>query len=202
VTPDRRLRIGAWAALLAAILGPFVILVALRFVDTAAAVASIAVAIQAGQSVALFVAIFGLRELLDHLSSGAARAVFVCGVIGSAANLAASLTWIVSGPSAFSRIEALVGHALIGVWIVGSAVAVGRGNGGRTAVLGWLAGIGLVSVVGLGLGILGPTLGSTLVGWDFTVQIAEMAYLILLWRFALAAVRADSAPGADSALAP
>ena len=36
--------------------------------------------------------------------------MFVGGVIGSAANIAASVTWIVSGPNAFSHIEASVGE--------------------------------------------------------------------------------------------
>jgi hypothetical protein len=186
VTADLRLRIGAWAALVAALLGPLTVLAAVLMVRSPSDVTTIALVFTGLQALALLVAVLGLRELLDHLSRNAALAVLAAGVAGSVGYLVADGVFLVSGPSTGPQIVALVGRVLLAVWIVGSAIAVRRGNGGRTATLGWFVGAGqMVTVVGVIVGL------DRLAGWNFLVGTGEVVYLILLWRFALAALRPD-----------
>jgi hypothetical protein len=186
VTADLRLRIGAWAALVAAFLGPITVLAAVRMVPSPSDVTTIALVILGLQALALLVAVIGLRDLLDHLSRNVALAVLAAGAAGSVSYLVADGVFLVSGPSTVPQIVALVGRVLLAVWMVGTAIAVGRGNGGRTATLGWLIGGGqLVTAVAVIAGL------ENLAGWNFLVGTGEVVYLILLWRFALAALRPD-----------
>jgi hypothetical protein len=194
VTADRRLGIGAWAALVAAFLGPlttYVLILVPRF----ASVSTISLIVGSAQSIALLVTIAGIQEVLDHLASAVARAILAAGLIGGVLALLTQVIGLYAGPAVVLSLLAVASRVLLGVWLFGSAIAVGRGNGGRAASLGKAAGVGLVAyAILVEAGLFGGSADVAAPGWWLIIGVVESAYLVLLWRFVLAAVEPTREP--------
>jgi hypothetical protein len=146
----------------------------------------------AAQSAVMIVAVYGLREILAQLSQSLARAVFAIGIVGYGASLAWFLLLSNLGSEPASVVVAVVARVSIGLWILGSALAVGRGNGNGAALIGRYAGGGSILVVVAALSdLFGPSGATALVGLSQIVGVLEVIYLILLWRWVFAALQPE-----------
>lgn len=150
---------------------------------------TVPLALEGLQAVTLVVAVFGLAELLDHLAPATARLALLAGFAGYAGTLLAIALIPVVRPDGASfrgavliAAVATVARILSGVWLAATGLAIARGNGRRTGLLGEIVGVtAIVQVVALWTGLF-PS-GSVIAGLGLLVGIGEVLFLIVAWRF-------------------
>ena len=189
MTADRRLRIGAWAALFVAILAPIELIAAGLTADprrglnlTAASVVEIV------RFVALLVAVMGLAPLFASLAPRWASLVGIVGIVAAIlliATDAVDVAGVDLGPAV--AMLSLAGSALIGAWFIGSGAIFMR-QGGDLARVGWTAQLGglgnVLTALALALGASLPNGGSpSWIGWFRILGLFVIVYLIRVWNY-------------------
>jgi len=189
VTADRRLRIGGWAALLAAVVTP--VQLALLFLASAAvdpATSRPYVLAETVRMGALFVAVAGLDGLFRRHDPVLAGRIRILGLVGTGVSFvldAAVLAGI--GPTPLD-LFALPAWVLVGVWFLGAGLVM-LGAGGPLARIGWTALAGGASAILAAIAVvvpLGGQVGET--GHsirDYFVLLGLLAtvFLVRIWRY-------------------
>jgi hypothetical protein len=189
VTADRRLRIGGWAALVAAVVTP--IQLALLFLAATAvdpATSRPYVLAEMLRMAALFVAVAGLDDVFRRRDPVIADRIRFCGLLGCGINLALDAALLAGfGPTWFDLL-ALPPGVLLGVWFLGAGLLL-LGAGGALARIGWTALAGGLSAILAAIGAvlpLGGEIGETGHSFrDYFVMLGLLAvvFLVRIWRY-------------------
>ena len=191
MTADRRLRIGGWAALLAALLTP----VALGLLFLASSSADPATSrpyllAETARVGALFVAAAGLDGIFRRLDPVLAGRIRTLGLAGAGTSLALDAMLLAGfGPTPFDLL-ALPASILLGLWFLGAGLVLLRAGRDLTRI-GWTALAGGVSAILAALAVvvpLGGEVGET--GYsirDYVVMLGLLAavFLVRIWRYAV-----------------
>ena len=189
MTVDSRLRIGAWAALLVAILAPLQIVATFLAAHDADPLGSPSMrALGAARVAAMLVAAIGLDGLFRSIASSPARVVLACGVAGSAGILGLDALELGGLPSgALDTMLALIAAVLLAAWFIGGG-AILISAGGDLARIGWPAQLGGLGIVAAGVAIAfrfgGPVgTGTSSIDWFFLLGLFVIVYLVRIWRY-------------------
>ena len=190
MTPDRRLLVGGWAALLTAVLVPveFVVLfVVARDPDPLGTPAFVAVeTLRVGTAL---LAMVGLDRLFRSISPGAAPVVLVVGCAGAVIGIlggAAELLGI--DTPALDIPVVLTTNILVGAWFIGGGAILMR-QGGGLARIGWtaeLGGLGMIlTAIAIAIPFAGPigVTGTSLNDWYRILGLFVVVYLVRIWRY-------------------
>jgi hypothetical protein len=190
VTPDPRLRVGGWAALLTAVLVPieFVVLfAAARDPDPLGTPAFVVV--ETLRIVAALVAMVGLDRLFRSISPGAAPVVLVVGCAGGVIGILGGAAALVGIDTAALDIPiVLTTNVLVGAWFIGGGAILMR-SGGGLARIGWTAELGGLGMILSGLAIAIPfagpigVTGTSLNDWYRILGLFVIVYLVRIWRY-------------------
>ncbi len=186
---DARIRIGAWAALLVAILAPLQIVATFLAAHDADPLGSPSVrALGAARVAALLVGAIGLDRLFRSIGSSPGRVVLACGIVGAAGMLsldALELAGFASGT--LDSILAVLTSVLLGAWFIGGG-AILLSAGGDLARIGWpaeLGGLGTIAAaLAIATGFGGPVgTGTSSIDWFLLLGLFVIVYLVRIWRY-------------------
>jgi hypothetical protein len=189
VIVDSRLRIGAWAALLVAILAPLLVVATLLAAHDADPLRSPSVrALGAARVAAVLVGAIGLDGLFRSIATSPARIVLACGVAGAAGMLSLDALELAGLPSgALDTILGLIAGVLLGGWFIGGG-AILLSAGGDLARIGWpaeLGGLGTIAAaiaIATGFGEPAGT-GTSSIDWFLLLGLFVIVYLVRIWRY-------------------
>jgi hypothetical protein len=189
VTAERRLRIGGWAALVAAILGPLIVVALFAAASSPDPFAAPAVvALEVARLSALLVAVIGLDGLFASIAAGPSRFARTAGVAGSILALGAALNDVtIAVDRPLVTLIGLIGSVLIGLWfIAGGAILMSAGR--QLARVGWAAGIGgfgtIVAALAIATSFGGPIgVGTSWQDWFLLVSLFVVIYLVRVWSY-------------------
>lgn len=186
---DRRLRIGAWAALFVAILAPLQVSAAFLASHDADPLGSPPVqAVGLARIAAMLVAAIGLDGLFRSIAPSPARVVLGCGLAGAAGMLGLDALNAAGVPlGVLDTIVALIASALLGAWFIGGG-AILISAGGDLARVGWPAQLGGIGTIAAALAVAlrfgGPVgTGTSLIDWFLLLGLFVIVYLVRIWRY-------------------
>ena len=184
-----RLGVGAWAALVVAILAP--LQVAATFLaarDTDPLGSPSVQALGAARVVAILVAVIGLHRLFTSVAPLPARVVLCCGIAGAAGILGLDAFHSVGlHVGTLDTMLALVATTLIGVWVMGGG-AILMLAGRDLARVGWPAQLAGLGTIAAGFAIAtrfgGPVgTGTSSIDWFLLLSLFVIVYLVRIWRY-------------------
>ena len=186
---DSRLRMGAWAALVVAILAPLQVVAAFLVAHEADPLGSPPVqAIGVARVAAILVAAIGLNRLFGSIAPSPARVVLASGVAGAAGILGLDALELLGLPlGALDTILGLVAAVLLGAWfIAGGAILISAG--GDFARIGWPAQLGGLGTIAAALALAtrfgGPVgTGTSSIDWFLLLSLFVIVYLVRIWRY-------------------
>ena len=189
MTEDRRLRIGGWAALVAAIIAPVEVVAVVLLTDGSPAVTPRMVAlIEIARIGALLVAVIGLHGLFRSMAPSIAAPIRLLGALAAVIGIGVDLALLATvEPGSIADVLALAVSVLIGVWFIGGgAILMREGNG--LARIGWtaeLGGVGIIlSALAITVRLTGPgAAGMTWTNWFQVLGLFVVVYLVRLWRY-------------------
>jgi hypothetical protein len=190
VTPDRRLRVGGWAALLTAVLVPveFVVLFAVAG-DPDPLGTPAFVVVETLRVITALVAMVGLDRLFRSISPGAAPVVLVVGCAGAVIGILGGAAELVGIDTPALDIPiVLAANVLVGAWFIGGGAILMRAGGGL-ARIGWtaeLGGLGMIlSGIAIAIPYAGPIgmTGTSLNDWYRILGLFVIVYLVRIWRY-------------------
>jgi hypothetical protein len=190
VTPDRRLRIGGWAALLTAVLVPveFVVLFAAAH-DPDPLGTPAFVVVETLRIIAALVAMVGLDRLFRSISPGAAPIVLLVGCAGAVIGILGDTAELVGIDTPALDIPiVLAANVLVGAWFIGGGAILMRAGGGL-ARIGWTAELGglgmMLSGIAIAIPYAGPigVTGTSLNDWYRILGLFVIVYLVRIWRY-------------------
>jgi hypothetical protein len=190
VTPDRRLRVGGWAALLTAVLVPveFVVLFAVAG-DPDPLGTPAFVVVETLRIITALVAMVGLDRLFRSISPGAAPVVLVVGCAGAVIGILGGAAELVGIDTPALDIPiVLAANVLVGAWFIGGGAILMRAGGGL-ARIGWtaeLGGLGMIlSGIAIAIPYAGPIgmTGTSLNDWYRILGLFVIVYLVRIWRY-------------------
>jgi hypothetical protein len=191
VTADRRLRIGGWAALLAALLTPIalgLLFLASSSIDPATSRPYLLA--ETARVGALFVAVAGLDVVFRRLDPLLADRIRILGLVGAGAGVGLDAILLGGlGPTPFDLL-ALPASVLLGLWFLGAGLVLLRAGRDLTRI-GWTALAGGLSAILAAIAVvvpLGGEIGET--GYsirDYFVMLGLLAvvFLVRIWRYAV-----------------
>lgn len=191
MTADRRLRIGGWAALLAAVLTP----IALGLLFLASSTADPAtsrpyVLAETLRMTALFVAVAGLDAFFRRFDQRIATRMRLLGLFGTGVSAIGDAAVLVGlGPTPLD-ILTLPAWVFVGIWFIGAGLIL-LGAGRQLARIGWTALAGGLSAILAAVAVvvpLGGDVGET--GYsirDYIMMLGLLAvvFLVRIWRYAV-----------------
>jgi hypothetical protein len=190
VTPDRRLRVGGWAALLTAVLVPveFVALFAVAG-DPDPLGTPAFVAVETLRIITALVAMVGLDRLFRSISPRAAPVVLAVGCAGAVIGILGGAAELVDiDTPALDIPMVLAANVLVGAWFIGGGAILMRAGGGF-ARIGWtaeLGGLGMIlSGIAIAIPYAGPigVTGTSLNDWYRILGLFVIVYLVRIWRY-------------------
>jgi hypothetical protein len=190
VTPDRRLRVGGWAALLTAVLVPveFVVLFAVAGDPDPLGTPPLVV-VETLRIITALVAMIGLDRLFRSSSPGAAPVVLVVGCAGAVIGILGGAAELVGIDTPALDIPiVLAANVLVGAWFIGGGAILMRAGGGL-ARIGWtaeLGGLGMIlSGIAIAIPYAGPIgmTGTSLNDWYRILGLFVIVYLVRIWRY-------------------
>jgi len=192
VTADRRLRIGAWAALLVAIAAPIEVAVAFLTADRPGSLDLDAMtALEIVRFGALLVAVVGLDPLFRSLAPDLARPVRFVGAVAALVLIATDVGGLAVGDlGAAGTLLSLAGSVLVGIWFIGGGAILMR-HGGGLARIGWTAELGgfgnILTAVAISVSLTGPGVGGglTWLEWFRILGLFVVVYLVRVWRYVI-----------------
>ncbi len=189
MTADRRLRIGGWAALLAAVLTPIELALLFLAVGTADPATSqpyvLAETLRMG---ALVVAIAGLDGVFRQHDPRVAGWIRVVGLAGAGVSVALDATLLAGVRSTPLDLLSLPASVLVGGWFLGAGLIL-LGAGRPMARVGWTALAGGASAILAAIATvvpLGGEVGETGYSFrDYFVMLGLLAvvFLVRIWRY-------------------
>lgn len=186
---DGRLRVGAWAALVVAILAPLQMAATFLAAHDADPLGSPSVqALSVARVAAILAAVVGLDRLFSSVAASPARLVLACGIAGALGILgldALDSAGFQSG--AVGTILALLATVLIGAWFMGGG-AILMSAGRDLARVGWPAQLGGLGTIAAGFAIAsgfgGPVgTGTSSIDWFLLLSLFVIVYLVRIWRY-------------------
>ena len=190
MTPDRRLRIGGWAALLTAVMVPveFVVLFAVAR-DPEPLGATAFVVAETLRIVAALIAIVGLDSLFRSIAGDRARIILALGTVGAVIGILVGVADLLGFNTAAIDLPIfLATNLLVGLWFIGGGAILMR-EGGGLARIGWTAELGGLGMILTGIALstsLGGTIGQTgtsLNDWFRILGLFVIVFLVRLWRY-------------------
>jgi hypothetical protein len=190
VTPDRRLRVGGWAALLTAVLVPveFVVLFAVAGDPDPLGTPPLVV-VETLRIITALVAMIGLDRLFRSSSPGAAPVVLVVGCAGAVIGILGGAAELVGIDTPALDIPiVLAANVLVGAWFIGGGAVLMR-SGGGLARIGWTAELGGLGMIMSGIAIAIPyagpigVTGTSLNDWYRILGLFVIVYLVRIWRY-------------------
>ena len=190
MTPDRRLRVGGWAALLTAVLVPveFVVLFAAAH-DPDPLGTPAFVVVETLRIITALLAMIGLDRLFRSISPGAAPIVLLVGCVGAIIGILGGGAELVGIDTPALDIPiVLAANVLVGAWFIGGGAILMRAGGGL-ARIGWTAELGGLGMILSGIAIAVPyagpigVTGTSLNDWYRILGLFVIVYLVRIWRY-------------------